>query len=135
MNRKTYGFTDGQHQFSILKGKTLAKVENINDEELIFTTVDNKIFKLYHEPDCCESVTIEDICGDLNDLIGEPLLIAEEVVHEQDVNPEGVVIPEFQESFTWTFYKLSTRKGSVTIRWYGASNGYYSESVDFNRIK
>ena len=118
-------------KFEVLKGKTLSNIENREDEELVFTTKDGEVFKLYHSQDCCESVTIEDICGDLNDLIGEPLLIAEEVNHEQDMNPEGVTANEYSESFTWTFYKLSTIKGSVTIRWYGESNGYYSESVDF----
>jgi hypothetical protein len=72
-----------------------------------------------------------DIAGDLNDLIGTPLLMAEEITNEQDVNPEGVTIPEYQYSFTWTFYKLATIKGSVTLSWYGESNGYYNESVSF----
>lgn len=122
-------------KFEDLKGKVLAKVENNKDEEIIFTTDDGEVYKLYHEPDCCEYVTIEDICGDLDDLIGEPLLVAEEVEYKQDVNPGGVPEMKYDVSFTWTFYKLDTRKGGVTIRWYGESNGYYSESVDFCRVK
>ncbi len=118
--------------FSVLKGKTLRAISGCkDDEEMTFTTIDGEVYRLYHNQDCCESVTIEDICGDLGDLIGSPILVAEEVTHEQDTNPQGVPEQEYQDSFTWTFYKLDTFKGSVTIRWYGESNGCYSESVDF----
>ena len=120
----------------VLKGKVLAKIEGKKgDDEIIFTTVDGEVYKLYHSQDCCEGVSVEDICGELDDLIGEPLLQVEEVtnsdVNPPDANPETI---EYQESFTWTFYKLGTIKGGVTIRWYGESNGYYSESVDFCKV-
>ena len=76
-----------------------------------------------------------DIVGDLNDLINHPLLMVEEVTNE-GVNPSGVEVPEYQDSsFTWTFYKLATIKGYVTLSWYGESNGYYNESVSFCKKK
>ncbi|MCG3176948.1 MAG: hypothetical protein MOGMAGMI_01912 [Candidatus Omnitrophica bacterium] len=111
-----------------LIGKTLTKVEQVGDDEIVFITNEGKRYKLCHSQDCCESVTVEDIVGDLSDLIGEPILIAEEATSTE--NPVGVT-KECQDSFTWTFYKFATRKGYVDIRWYGESNGYCSESVDF----
>ncbi len=120
--------------FSELIGKTLESVENKGDEEIVFTTMEGEVYKLFHTQDCCESVTIEDICGDLKDLVDSVIMFAEEVENEQDVNPEGVPVQEYRDSFTWTFYKIDTAKGGVTIRWYGESNGYYSESVDFCKV-
>ena len=75
-----------------------------------------------------------DIVGDLDDLLDTPILLAEEVTNEHEINPPGVTIPEYQDSFTWTFYKLATIKGYVTISWYGGSNGYYNESVSFKFV-
>lgn len=118
-----------------LIGKTMESVVNKDDDELIFTTIDGEVFKLYHSQDCCESVTIDDIVGDLQDLVGAPILVADEVSCLRDENPEGIPHAENQDdSFTWTFYKFATIKGYVDIRWYGESNGYYSESVDFARV-
>jgi hypothetical protein len=111
-----------------LIGKTLTKLEQVGEDKIVFITSEGKRYKLYHSQDCYESVTVEDIVGDLDDLVGEPILVAEEVTSNE--NPEGVT-KEYQDSFTWTFYKFATRKGHVDIRWYGESNGYYSESVDF----
>jgi hypothetical protein len=50
--------------------------------------------------------------------------------HPSDHKPS-----EYDESFTWTFYKFATRKGYVDVRWFGQSNGYYSESVTFVEVK
>jgi len=117
--------------FEDLKGQTLKSIQRVDDEKIIFTLLDGRKYELYHENDCCETVTIEDVTGDLNDLVGVPLLQAEESTNTNDPKLVG----EYQDvSFTWTFYKLATHKGYVTIRWYGSSNGYYSESVDFREV-
>jgi len=113
--------------FEELKGKTVLSIEREADA-LIFNCSDGYSYKLYHEQDCCESVVIESITGDLDDLIGNEILVAEESI--SDKNPDNVSF-EYQDCFTWTFYKLATIKGWVDIRWYGESNGYYSISVDF----
>jgi len=120
-----------EQKYTDLIGKTFVSVENVGGDELVFEAESGERYKFYHRQDCCESVTIEDIVGDLNDLVGSPIIMAEAVSHEQK-NPEGVKAPEYQgDSFTWTFYKFATVRGYVTVRWYGESNGCYSESVDF----
>lgn len=120
-------------KFSDLMGKTLTKIDN-TAYEVVFTTNTGEKFKLYHEQDCCERVEVEDINGEFDDLIGTPILLAEEVSNSYE---DGIVVApkkKWDESYTWTFYKLATIKGYVTIRWYGTSNGYYSERVSFARL-
>lgn len=115
------------------KYKWSATAEIVKDMEgMIFTEVyksgdqlffenDDYTIIFHHEQDCCEHVYIEDINGDLKDLIGTPLLFAEESIDK--------------DGYTWTFYKFGTVKGWVDIRWCGVSNGYYSESVDIRIIR
>lgn len=121
---------DTSVNFSDLKGKTINKIVN-NQDSIDFYT-DEYHYRMFHSQDCCESVVIESIVGYLDDLIGTPILMAElvESSEYQDFQEKS----EYDESFTWSFYKLATIKGYVDIRWYGESNGYYSESVDFRRI-
>lgn len=122
-------------KFSELIGKTLKEIRGaVGDDRLEFICEDGSVYAMWHGQDCCEDVTIESIVGDLADLIGSPILKAEEATSENE-DPAGYTTEDtYRESFTWTFYKLATLKGYVDIRWYGTSNGYYSESVDFNRI-
>lgn len=122
-------------KFSELLGKTLVSVTVASNKETMdFAADDGTEYQLYHSQDCCETVELYDVCGDLSDLIGSPLTMAEEVCFEQDQSPVGLE-SEASESFSWTFYKLATIKGSVTLRWLGSSNGYYSEAVYFRQTQ
>jgi len=122
-----------------LVGKTLREVIVSEDECITFVVNDNEQYRLMHHQDCCECVYIESIVGDVNDLVGTPILIAREVsgsdippinLHGDDVKPY-----DGHESMTWSFYCVATVKGYVDIRWVGLSNGYYSESVSFEKIE
>ena len=109
-----------------LKEFSLVRVDRLYGEEdgdeLRFWINDHQYLKMYHHQECCESVTIKDICGDLNDLVHSPILIAEERENDFREIEDG--------DQRWTFYHIATIKGSVDISWYGESNGYYSTSVD-----
>lgn len=122
-----------------MQGLTLKEVTVDNSERITFHTTCGQQFRMLHHQDCCESVHIEDIEGDWNDLLNLPLVVAEEVSdEEQQVLNLLIGVPDksadSDSSETWTFYRLATAKGWVIIRWYGTSNGYYSESVDFERV-
>lgn len=110
-------------------GATITKIDGATGaDEMLFHATDGRSFRFVHHQDCCETVRVEDVCGDLDDLIGSPLVEAEEV------SSEGAPEPEDPDSYTWTFYKFGTSKGSVTVRWLGQSNGYYSEGVEFEVV-
>lgn len=114
-----------------LLGKTITEIKGgPGDGVMLLKTSDGKKYQFYHSQDCCESVSIDDVVGDLNDLLGEPLLEADEAESNED---PGDLYND--GCYAWTFYKLGTRKGSVTVRWYGTSNGYYSVSVDLEEVK
>lgn len=109
-------------------GKTMRRAwrgEYSGNDALYFEQEDGEVFVLTHLQDCCEWVYIESVDGDLEDLVGAPLLMAEEAIDTNESNYGSGV------SMTYTFYKLATTKGYVTIRFCGNSNGYYSERVDW----
>ncbi len=111
--------------FNSLLGHTFTEVKNENGE-LHFKVNSSLWFEQKHEQDCCESVSIDDICGDLSDLENSTILIASEDSNI-DLSPKKGIEPH--DSFTWTFYNIASQKGHVTIKWYGESNGCYSQEA------
>ena len=117
-------------QISELVGVTLDAIDGATagSEEVLFRATDGRVWRMYHYQDCCESVDVNEVIGDISDLIGSPIARAEEVSNSDKPNDGG------DNSWTWTFYKLATIKGEVVLRWLGSSNGYYSEDVDFRLV-
>jgi hypothetical protein len=117
--------SDATITISEMIGKTPVLITQ-DTEEIIFSFSDGTKGVFYHFQDCCESVYVEDVTGDWSDLIGHPILVAEERSEEN---------PNAEESGTWTFYTFRGVGGSVDVRWNGESNGCYSEGVDFEMMQ
>jgi len=130
-----------------LIGQTVIKINRVFDKErekqedldgasvieLEFLMESGQRWRMWHDQDCCEWVHLDDIEGELSDLIGAPIMMAEEVTDTGI--PDGEEKYGSDDSHTWTFYKFATAKGYVTLKWYGESNGYYSESMEFERVE
>jgi hypothetical protein len=132
VQRPAQTLPEGQSSWEVtdMIGLTMSSVAGgVGDDSLMFTTTEGIRFELYHAQDCCENVRVEDIIGDLGDLVGYPLVESEELTSEPDP-----ILDYEPESCTWTFYRFSTVRGTVTVRWFGESNGYYSESVEFRHL-
>jgi hypothetical protein len=121
-----------EYEIEALLGKTIISVTSSNDE-IVFVTNDGT-YKMFHYQDCCESVVIEDINGDLQGLVGHVVRLAEETTSDSHDYGDEDTRSWPGESETWTFYNISAGDEDVSIRWYGESNGYYSESVDVIRV-
>ena len=113
-------------EFSELHGKTLSEII-ISENRIEFITKGGNKYAQYHEQDGGESVWLETHDGDISDLIGSEILLADEVT-DATYNPKSWI------QMTHTFYKLATIKGSCTFIWRGESNGCYSETVDIFEI-
>lgn len=124
--------------FSDLIGKTISEIEvNHYENEIRFHT-DAGVYRMYHKQDCCEDVYINDKSGDWDDLLGTPILHAEMSTNASEFEPgqhREYEYGSYPDHYTWSFYKLGTVKGWVDLRWFGQSNGCYSEEVDFELME
>ena len=114
--------------FFELKGKTITSIQgsNSDDSDTIITTSDGSIYTLTHIQDCCEHVRVYGSVGNIDDVLNE------EVIAAEDTNPmDNPNAPDYKyyESATWSQFRIVTNKGTFEIWWLGESNGYYSETV------
>lgn len=111
--------------------------EEGSDEFFIAFDDGGPCLKFSHDQGCCEYVSIHEVVGDPRDLIGNPLAVSDEPDNLDSIEDRREAgfdakddEDEGHESFTWTFYRFAGFGGSLFVRWFGTSNGYYSESVD-----
>jgi hypothetical protein len=114
-----------------LFGEIIVEVSEHSDDHIVFHTKSGKTFEMYHMQDCCESVEVYDISGNLQSLVGEEVTFFDEDVLSDW--PSGVPEPKYLDSYTWTIYRIGTANQSIMIRWVGYSNGYYSERPYFEQ--
>ncbi len=119
----------------ILIGKKFSQIFKIrNDIGLLFIEdyyqSPSSIYLLKGDEDCCNDVYIESIDGDINDLVDSIIVEASE-----ESNNDSPATDRAQEEYLWTFYKIRSEKGYVTIRFFGTSNGYYSENATLYEYK
>ncbi|USV40918.1 hypothetical protein [Xanthomonas phage BUDD] len=105
--------------------RKIVRVEKTSDR-IDFHTECGKHFVMFHQQDCCESVYIDAIDGDLQQLVGG-------VIRYAEVNTNSDTSREY-DSVTWTFYRIRSEHEFIHITWRGSSNGYYSERVSFVRV-
>ena len=97
-------------------GKTLKSVNVINDEDnikIIFEFDTGQKYKMYHEQFCCEDVYIEDITGNMQNLIDRELIMAEQV-QECGENEHGTTqgLHHHQPRRT----RMDTRRNTISRR-------------------
>ena len=117
-----------------LIGKTIASVECVDSDTVRFTCSTGERYHMYHSQACCEIVRIVHETGTEFPTPSTVLYAAEE-----DVPAAGVTTIPTDYSHTWTTYTFILRTADNRIMpwqitWLGESDGYYSESVGFDKI-
>ena len=112
-------------QFEDLNGQYIDKlvIKGEGEEAIVYFYLFDLIYELRHLQECCESVELVDVCGDIEDFSNTTIRRAE--CNTRDRGTED-------GELTYSFYRLDSDKGSLVLRWTGESNGYYSQEVDFS---
>lgn len=121
--------------YAEFSGKTIQEIRGCkkHSDEVTIKFTDGTCLKFYHRQDCCETVLLEDFDATPEDLVNANIISIEERIsysNENEIKP----LNSWDESYTWSFYVIKTSKFTMTMRWYGESNGWYSETVDIDYL-
>lgn len=117
-----------------LAGKTIINLDDSANGDLRFTMDDGSVYEMGYIPDCCATCDIESGLSDLQAMVGQKLVSVS--MDTSSERPADVAKPEYEpESQTWTFYTFRSNEATAQLRWFGESNGYYSESVTFRCVQ
>jgi hypothetical protein len=115
------------NDFFTLKDQTIRKIINLQDESDTLQIITDKYkYNLYHEQDCCEYVRLVKVIGDIDNILNEEIIFAEE---DGGANDPDWYTDYSNESHTWTKFVLGTKNANVEFWFLGESNGYYSEHI------
>ena len=111
--------------FRDMVGKRLVKIDGAtpSSECVTFRFDDGTAWQSMHMRDCCESVSVHRVDGNIEELLGKHVTFADET-SESNVDPPG----EYNDSWTWTRQRITAGDARVVIVWLGESNGYYGET-------
>jgi len=108
--------------FEMFKGAKIVEIHGFREGSGLVTIVTDKLsVQFFHYQDCCETVRVAQVDGDIEDVIGKTIRLFEE---------RAVYGESAWGLHCATFYALRTDGGDITWRWDGDSNGYYSVAVD-----
>ena len=121
--------------YTEFSGKTIQEVRGCkkHSDEVTIKFTDGSCLKFYHRQDCCETILLEDFDATPEDLVSAKIISIEERISRSNEN-EIKPLNTCDESYTWSFYVIKTSKFTMTMRWYGESNGWYSETVDIDYL-
>lgn len=115
-----------------LKGQTITSIQApIGDADIEIHTEEGGL-SARHFSDCCESVDLVRVDGNPQDIVGCKIINAED--DTGCAEPEWATAEHRGESVTWAKLTIETERGSVTFWILGCSNGYYCETVGYNKI-
>lgn len=112
-----------------LEGKVIVDIKGMYQysEMVMFSLLNGeKVIMYNYEQRCGNDVEIqlEEVIGYSSDLLNSEIILAEEVQSTKEQ------VGDYGDTENWSFVKIGTINGQVTLRWKGRSNGHYSVGVD-----